>query len=207
MLAENAVTGQVHFDSHVTGRIGVAAALVNALATTHASGRPSASGAHQREIKARAEEALRQASARQTEIDVDEAAGLQRLARRLRDVFAALDDGRDDDAAAALNALLAQSGARPHLRRDSPASWHLHFHPPDADFVQGWTAGCATGLAHILGSEHATRLGTCAAPVCERVFLDTSRNGSRRYCSTACQNRVKAAAHRARTRPQRPAAL
>jgi predicted RNA-binding Zn ribbon-like protein len=32
------------------------------------------------------------------------------------------------------------------------------------------------------------------------VFVDLSRNGSRRFCSAACQNRTKAAALRARRR-------
>jgi predicted RNA-binding Zn ribbon-like protein len=36
------------------------------------------------------------------------------------------------------------------------------------------------------------------------VFLDTSRNGSRRFCSTPCQHRVKAAAYRARRRRAEP---
>jgi predicted RNA-binding Zn ribbon-like protein len=30
------------------------------------------------------------------------------------------------------------------------------------------------------------------------VFIDVSKNGSRRFCSTTCQNRVKAAAFRGR---------
>jgi predicted RNA-binding Zn ribbon-like protein len=30
------------------------------------------------------------------------------------------------------------------------------------------------------------------------VFVDTSKNGRRRFCSTRCQSRVKAAAHRSR---------
>ncbi|MGH3783302.1 MAG: CGNR zinc finger domain-containing protein [Pseudonocardiaceae bacterium] len=193
-----AITGQVHFDSHVTTTVEVAAALVNALATAEAGGRPVVSPTGREEVRARAQGALQDAGARRAEIDADEAAGLQRLAVRLREVFAALDDGREDDAAGILNVLLAQSGARPHLHRHPPAPWHLHFHLPEAGPAQGWTAGCATGLAHVLGSEHAARLGTCAAPACERVFVDVSRNGSRRFCSTACQNRVKAAAHRAR---------
>jgi predicted RNA-binding Zn ribbon-like protein len=36
----------------------------------------------------------------------------------------------------------------------------------------------------------------CTAPHCDRVYVDTSRNGSKRFCSTACQNRVKAATFR-----------
>jgi len=41
-------------------------------------------------------------------------------------------------------------------------------------------------------------LGVCTAPRCDRVYVDTSRNGTRRFCSTACQNRVKAAVFRER---------
>jgi predicted RNA-binding Zn ribbon-like protein len=37
-------------------------------------------------------------------------------------------------------------------------------------------------------------------PECDRVFVDVSRNGTKRFCSTACQNRPKAAAFRARQR-------
>jgi predicted RNA-binding Zn ribbon-like protein len=54
-------------------------------------------------------------------------------------------------------------------------------------------------LATALGGEYATRLGVCSAPDCDRVYVDTSRNGTRRFCDTACQSRVKAAAHRTRT--------
>ncbi|WP_235619177.1 CGNR zinc finger domain-containing protein [Embleya scabrispora] len=42
------------------------------------------------------------------------------------------------------------------------------------------------------------RLGLCGAPRCDRAYVDTSRNAGRQFCSTACQNRVKAAAFRAR---------
>jgi predicted RNA-binding Zn ribbon-like protein len=49
-----------------------------------------------------------------------------------------------------------------------------------------------------IGSDFAGRLGVCSAERCDRVYVDTSRNSRRRFCSTACQNRVKAAAFRAR---------
>jgi predicted RNA-binding Zn ribbon-like protein len=58
------------------------------------------------------------------------------------------------------------------------------------------------GGAGLLASPQAARLGVCAAPRCELVFVDISRNGSRRFCGTACQNRVKAAAYRARLQQQ-----
>jgi predicted RNA-binding Zn ribbon-like protein len=54
----------------------------------------------------------------------------------------------------------------------------------------------------VLGSEFNDRLGVCTAPHCDRVYVDVSRNGTRRFCSTACQGRVKTAAFRARTRSE-----
>ena len=81
---------------------------------------------------------------------------------------------------------------------DRTDGWSLHFHGPDDGLVNGWGAGCAAGLALALGTGLAGRLGVCAAPHCDRVFVDVSRNGQRRFCSPQCQSRVKAAAHRAR---------
>jgi len=63
---------------------------------------------------------------------------------------------------------------------------------------RGWAAGCATGLAIAIGSDLCGRLGVCTADRCDRVYVDTSKNGTRRFCSTTCQNRVKSAAFRAR---------
>ncbi|MGW4897168.1 CGNR zinc finger domain-containing protein [Kitasatospora sp. NPDC004240] len=50
----------------------------------------------------------------------------------------------------------------------------------------------------LLGSEAAERLRRCQAVRCEELFLDATRNHAQRYCSQACQNRTKVAAHRAR---------
>ena len=55
-------------------------------------------------------------------------------------------------------------------------------------------------LARVIGVGAAARLGTCGADERDRVFLDSSKNGSRRFCSTACQNRVKASSFRRRHR-------
>jgi predicted RNA-binding Zn ribbon-like protein len=64
-----------------------------------------------------------------------------------------------------------------------------------------WTATCAEALARLIGAGNADRLGSCEREGCDRVFVDVSKNGSRRFCSTACQNRVKVAAFRRRSRP------
>ena len=121
------------------------------------------------------------------------------VAGDLRAVFAAVTAGDIDGAAHRVNNMLAATGAHPTLERHDGKPWHLHFHSADeASPVKGWAAGCATGLAVVLGGELYNRLGVCTAPHCDRVYVDTSRNGSRRFCSTACQNRVKAAAFRER---------
>jgi predicted RNA-binding Zn ribbon-like protein len=200
ILDPSAVPGQVAFGSDLVARIEVAVSLVNALATSTAGGRPVSAPDSVEELRGRAERALQDADALRSPLDVEQAQGLEELAEQLREIFVAVHERRDDDAGDLLNGLFARSGATPHLHRTGAEPLHLHFHRPDAGFVQGWTAGCAVGLAYALGSGHGDRLGVCAGPECERVFVDLSRNGSRRFCSTACQNRVKAAHYRARQR-------
>jgi predicted RNA-binding Zn ribbon-like protein len=43
-------------------------------------------------------------------------------------------------------------------------------------------------------------MNTCADESCGDVFVDASRNRSRRYCSDTCANRLNVAAHRRRRR-------
>ena len=119
------------------------------------------------------------------------------LARKLRSVFADLQDRDVDAAAATLNELLAAHPAHPHLAKERGV-WRLHHHPHDAPLVPMWTAICAAGLAEMIGDGEAQRLGTCERVDCGRVFVDVSKNASRRFCSLACQNRVKVATFRKR---------
>ena len=58
--------------------------------------------------------------------------------------------------------------------------------------------------AELLVSGRAERVGSCSDPDCAWVFLDTSRNRSRRWCSMAdCGNRHKARRHYERNRMDR----
>lgn len=123
--------------------------------------------------------------------------GFVGLARTCHEVVARLVEGDVDSAAGAVNDLLADHPAHPHLSKEG-GEWRLHHHPQEADLVPMWTAIAAEALAGVIGTGRSHRLGTCAAPDCERAYLDQSRNGSRRFCTTACQNRVKAAAFRRR---------
>ncbi|MFJ2745105.1 CGNR zinc finger domain-containing protein [Streptomyces sp. NPDC087440] len=188
------------FDSHVVTRLEHAVALVNALTEGEARGRPYVvpTGA---ERWAAVEAAVPQdggsALAR-----VETAGAADRLAdtaRRMRVVFEAVAAGELDAAADGVNLLLRETSARPRLDRGDAGAWRLHFHGANDSFASGVGASCATALAMVVGGGALVeRLGVCTAERCDRVYVDVSRNGARRFCSVGCQNRVKAATFRAR---------
>lgn len=132
-------------------------------------------------------------------VDPDQAAGapadLTALARRLRAIFAAPDEAR---AAEAVNALLAPLPVTPHLSRHDGKPAHLHYAPDGVDAVTRVACNTAMAVATIAGEHGHRRLCTCAADDCGTAFVDTSRNGRRRFCSAACANRAHVAAHRRR---------
>lgn len=180
------------------GVVGTAAALVNALTPGEARGRPYQPPAGP-DLPAAVTAALKASgSPRAYEVTAAEAAPFPAVAAGLRAVFRLAAAGDTDAAAGQVNLLLRQTGAHPWLDRHDGQPWHLHFHGPDESPATGWAAGCATALAIVLGTGRHDRLGVCTAPHCDRVYVDTSRNGTRRFCSTVCQNRVKTAAFRAR---------
>jgi predicted RNA-binding Zn ribbon-like protein len=183
----------VNFNSHTDSVIGLAVRLVNTCTAGERRGRPYTPP----EGEARSAAIAEIGFGRHGERDAAVIAG---MAAELRAVFEAVADGDIDAAAHQVNHLLEVTHARPYLNRHDDEPWHLHFHGTGEAVSAGWVAGCATGLAVVLGGEFHDRLGVCTAPHCDRVYVDTSRNGTRRFCSTACQNRVKTAAFRARTR-------
>ena len=187
----------MNFNSHADLVVGVAVALVNLLTEGEDRSRKYLPPEGD-ERAARITAVFKSAGGRRA-VTVAEADEFGRVAAELREVFESVTAGDVDRAAVAVNAMLDDTGARPALERHDGEPWHLHFHSADeASMVKGWQAGCATGLAIVLGGELYDRLGVCTAPHCDRVYVDTTRNGSRRFCSTACQNRVKAAAFRER---------
>ncbi|MDX6282814.1 MAG: hypothetical protein QOH03_3885 [Kribbellaceae bacterium] len=121
--------------------------------------------------------------------------------------LALLADGSVDASAGQLNELLEATRAAPRLTRPSPprdltqdreTPWHLHFATPGVSMAGGWLAEFATAAAMLLGSPEYELLRRCGAERCDLLFLDATRNHTQRFCSTACQNRTKVAAFRAR---------
>ncbi|TCC18281.1 CGNR zinc finger domain-containing protein [Kribbella speibonae] len=193
------MTGQVSFDSHARSVLAASVEYVNRLTPGYSGGLPYDAPADEPDaITAAVAEALTAIGHPPKSVPVDDARRLKSLAGRMRVVFEAASSGDLDAAATEINALLVDTNARPQLDRGKDRPWSLHFHGPDEQLANGWAAGCAAGLALAVGSDLAGRLGVCAAPQCDRVFVDVSKNGQRRFCSPQCQSRVKAAAHRAR---------
>ena len=188
------MTGQVSFDSHARNVLAASVEYVNRLTPGDSGGAAYVVPDDQAQAVA---DALVAIGYPQPSVRPEDAQRLAVLAARMRIVFEAAHSGDLDRAADEVNSLLLDTNARPQLDRRNDG-WSLHFHGPDDGLVNGWAAGCAAGLALALGTGLAGRLGVCAAPHCDRVFVDVSRNGQRRFCSPQCQSRVKAAAHRAR---------
>src|SRR5262245_18702182 len=192
------MTGQVKLDSYSDAGVPVALGLANELGS-RAPGEPTPGAPAAVRALARILALDPPSVARLKAGDVP---GFLSLARALRRVFGDLQRGDLGAAADRLNELLAKHPAHPHLAKER-GLWRLHHHPMDVALVPMWSSICAEATARMLGAGHGERFGVCEADDCRRVFFDVSRNASRRFCSTTCQNRVKAAAFRLR-RNRRP---
>ncbi|RSM58747.1 hypothetical protein DMH03_22815 [Amycolatopsis sp. WAC 01376] len=182
-------------DGHHAMRLEAGVALINALTGKHVHGRPKPALGGRDLVRAAAEAVGDTGNGR---VDLSSAERLRNLASRLREIIESLSRREHDEAAGLLNRMLADSRARPSLHRHGDQSWHLHFHGPEADLVQQWTAGLAVAVAAAFGEHIPHRVGLCAAPRCDQVYIDASQAQIKRFCGLACQNRVKAAAYRAR---------
>lgn len=55
-------------------------------------------------------------------------------------------------------------------------------------------------IEHARDDADLVRLGACEADHCVDTYVDSSRSGTRRFCSLTCQNRARVAAFRQRSR-------
>jgi predicted RNA-binding Zn ribbon-like protein len=125
---------------------------------------------------------------------------------QLDSVVTACEAGAESAAIAQINALLAATGAIPQIAVHDGRGPHLHVSSPTSPLAGRMAAHFALGLAWLVVSGQIHRIRTCASPACQKVFVDFSKNSSRRYCdSRTCGNRLHVAAYRARRRQPRPA--
>ena len=77
---------------------------------------------------------------------------------------------------------------------------HLHFAADDDHIISRTKALTAGGLAIFTVEAEGRRLGVCSRGGCRIVFVDTSRNGARAFCSARCGNHEAVHRHRQRAR-------
>lgn len=150
---------------------------------------------------------LRRAAAAEPEA----AAGALERARRLRDslfrvFYARSRDERVPEAdLAAFNAALGEALAHRRVVRNGEG-FTLDFERDAADLDAPLWA-IAASAADLLTSDHCARMRVCSgeATGCTWLFVDESKNQSRRWCSMSeCGNRAKARRHYRRVSSRAP---
>ncbi|GGK83252.1 CGNR zinc finger domain-containing protein [Mangrovihabitans endophyticus] len=134
------------------------------------------------------------------EVGDKDLATFRRAQRRLREVFERGTAGRDADAVDELNALLGVFPVQPRISGHDAGDWHMHATGRGASVSAEYLAGAVWGLSVWLCEHGSARFGICADDRCGNVYLDTSSNNCRRFCSERCATRSHVAAHRARKR-------
>jgi predicted RNA-binding Zn ribbon-like protein len=130
--------------------------------------------------------------------DAAELESVHRLRERLGTIWAVAGD--EERTVGQVNALLSDTRASPWLTRHvEMPEWHLHLASIHDPLWQRMGAEMAMALADLIRVGELRRLKVCAAPDCEAVLVDLSRNRSRMFCDTGnCGNRQHVAAYRER---------
>ncbi len=130
------------------------------------------------------------------EVDANvERVDLLRWARVLSLCFGGPDSDRQCEQ---VNNLLMVSTAAPYISIHDGEP-HLHYRPIKDSLVSRVKAITSAGLAHMICFGGGRRLGRCLHPSCDQVYVDTSRNGRRAYCSSRCGSAAAVARYRAST--------
>ena len=120
--------------------------------------------------------------------------------RALRPVLREWWSLTETDLVARLNDVLRTARAVPQLVDHDGWGWHLHATPPSAPLATRMAVEGAMAFVDLIRAGQLDRLGVCAAPDCDDVVIDLSKNRSRRYCEGTCGNRAAVAAYRERLR-------
>jgi predicted RNA-binding Zn ribbon-like protein len=129
---------------------------------------------------------------------------LLRAHRTRLDTIAAACEAQDEARVTGLlNELLARTGAVPQIASHDGRGPHIHVSAPDAPLADRIAAQLALGLTYLVVAGETDRVRSCGSPDCRDVFVDLSRNRSRRYCDNrTCGNKLHVAAYRARKSAQ-----
>ena len=150
-------------------------------------------------------------------LDADRAGGLRRRgelqragatavvveARRVRAVLRVLAErGAHSEpvrreALATINRVLGRSAGMRRIERRADGT-HVRVFVPTGDAFAGMMIPVADSAGDAIVDEQLGRVRRCAAAACTRVFLDLTKNATRRWCDMrTCGNRAKARRQRA----------
>jgi predicted RNA-binding Zn ribbon-like protein len=121
-----------------------------------------------------------------------------REVRATRDALPRLWKLGTDDAVVITNRMLSDGRALPYLYRHDGSPWHLHATDLNAPLAERIGVEIALALVDVIRSGETNRLRVCQADDCDGLFVDFSRNGSKRFCSVRCGNRMNMIAFRER---------
>ena len=127
-----------------------------------------------------------------------DAAVLRKFRQELRPVYEASANREESLVVRRINDLLGSYPVTPYIAGSGPGTWHLHVADRSSSVAELLIAESLMGLATLVCDLGATRLGVCCGQGCDSVFVDTSPNQSRRYCTDRCSSRANVAAYRAR---------
>ncbi|GAA2005202.1 CGNR zinc finger domain-containing protein [Nakamurella flavida] len=104
-----------------------------------------------------------------------------------------------DEAVGLVNEILARARALPRLVRHDGVDWHLHATADEDPLDVRMEVEAAMAVIDVIRTDSYDRMRICAAPDCDAVYVDLSRNRSKRYCDVGnCGNRANVTAYRAR---------
>ncbi len=123
---------------------------------------------------------------------------LRKFQRELRPVFEAGEADHVSEVVGGLNELMSRHPITPRISDHEGHDLHLHVATDNASVAELLVGESLLGLANLVCDLGPDRLGVCSSTKCTNVFVDTSPNRSRRYCSERCSSRANVAAFRAR---------
>ena len=98
-----------------------------------------------------------------------------------------------------VNEMLRDGHALPQLVIHDEFDWHIHATEPDAPLSVRMLVESAMAFVDVIRSDQWDRVRICEADDCDAVYVDFSKNGSKRYCDTGnCGNRMNVIAYRRR---------
>lgn len=170
--------------------LGATAALVNTLPETSSDGADTLQTLDELTAYVRAHRftgAMRR--------DAAELAQLRAIRPRLLSLWRTDRDG----AVPLVNEMLRDGHALPQLVRHDDYDWHIHATADRAPLATRVLVEAAMAFVDVIRLGAYDRVRTCEADDCDSVYIDFSKNGSKRYCDTGnCGNRMNVIAYRRR---------